>query len=93
VIVDVVLSKAVERELPRLPPQVRRKLMLWVMSVERDGLEEVRRIPGFHDEPLKGQRQGQRSIRLNKAYRAIYEIHHDGRVEFVQIEEVHKHAY
>jgi hypothetical protein len=34
----------------------------WVDDVEERGLEEVRKIPGWHDEPLKGERKGQRSI-------------------------------
>ena len=34
-------------------------------------------VPGYHDEPLKGHRAGQRSIRLSRAYRAIYEIKED----------------
>ncbi len=33
-------------------------------AVEEDGLQEVRKIASFHDEPLKSDRQGQRSIRL-----------------------------
>ena len=42
----------------------------WVDAVERVGLEEARKVPGFHDEPLKGKLEGCRSIRLNDAYRA-----------------------
>lgn len=48
------------------------KFAAWVQSVELVGLEEVRKVAGFHDEALKGNRKGQRSIRLNRAYRAIY---------------------
>lgn len=69
------------------------KLRAWVDAVHRIGLREVRRIPGFHDEPLKGQRAGQRSIRLNRSYRAIYVVKKDGGIEFVSIEEVNKHEY
>ena len=58
----------------------------------RDGLEEVRKARGYHDEPLKGHRAGQRSIRLSSSYRAIYEIKKDT-VEFVSVEEVSKHDY
>lgn len=47
---------------------------------------------GYHDEPLKGDRIGQRSIRLSRAYRAIYEIRGDT-AAFVSIEEVGKHRY
>jgi proteic killer suppression protein len=55
-------------------------------------LEEVRKAPGYHDEPLKGDRLGQRSIRLSRSYRAIYEIK-SSNVEFVSIKEVSKHDY
>jgi proteic killer suppression protein len=47
---------------------------------------------GYHDEPLKGARAGQRSIRLSRAYRAIYEVK-GGTAKFVSIEEVSKHDY
>ena len=50
-------------------------------------------MPGFDDEPVKGARAGQRSVRLAKAYRAIYRIAAEGTVEFVSVEEVNKHAY
>ncbi len=61
--------------------------------MEACGLEEVRKIPGYHDEPLRGDRQGQRSIRLSRAYRAIYVVKADGGIEFVSVEEVSKHEY
>jgi hypothetical protein len=32
-------------------------------------------------------------VRLSDAYRAIYIIHSDGRVETVYVEEVNKHDY
>ncbi len=47
----------------------------------------------FHDEPLQGNRRGQRSIRLNQAYRAIYLETSDGDLELVEIIEVTKHEY
>jgi proteic killer suppression protein len=53
----------------------------------------VREIKSFHDEPLKGKRSGQRSIRLNKDYRAIYVINQDGGVEILEVQEVNKHEY
>jgi proteic killer suppression protein len=52
----------------------------------------MRKRPGFHDEPLKGKRQGQRSIRLNKAYRAIYEVDPQ-EPHFIEVVEVNKHEY
>ena len=48
---------------------------------------------GFHDEPLKGKRQGQRSVRLNRAYRAIYVERGTGAVELIEVLEVNKHEY
>lgn len=69
------------------------KLDTWIESVEMDGLENVRRIPGYHDEPLHGKRTGQRSIRLSRSYRAIYEVHQEATMECVRIEEVSKHEY
>ncbi len=53
----------------------------------------VRKVPGFHDEPLRGKRQGQRSIRLNKAYRAIYVVDSSGNTHIAEILEVNKHEY
>ncbi len=66
--------------------------MIWVAAVEHDGLEEARKVPGYHDEPLKGDRAGPRSIRSSKAYGAIYEIKEDT-AKLVSGEEVNKHEY
>ena len=59
--------------------------------VETSGLAKVMKSPGFHDEPLKGERKGQRSVRMNKAYRLIYHVIKD-RVH-IELLEVHKHDY
>jgi len=72
------------------------KFLGWAKAVREKGLEEVRKVPGFHDEPVKGS-AGQRSIRLSRAYRAYYRTHKrkDGKltVEFVRVEGVDKHKY
>ena len=58
------------------------------------GLRDVRKIAGYHDEPItRGPHAGQRSIRLNQAYRAFYVVGSDGRAELVSIVEVNKHVY
>ena len=67
--------------------------MLWIGSVQAVGLEETRKSKGFHDEPLKGDWKGSRSIRLNRAYRAIYNVKEDDSVEFALVENVTKHKY
>ncbi len=89
----VLLSKRAQKDLQRVPSFIRDKLESWVQAVKEIGLEEVRKVPAYHDEALKGKRKGQRSIRLNRAYRAIYAIMQNGSIEFVSIEEVNKHEY
>jgi proteic killer suppression protein len=92
-ITKVQISKKALSDLKRVPKFIRLHLELWVAAVEEEGLLNVRKIPGYHDEPLKGNRAGQRSIRLNRSYRAIYVIKDDGSLEFVEILEVNKHDY
>lgn len=83
----------VSKALRKLPEFVVDKLNAWARSVEKQGIREVRKVPSYHDEPLKGQRKGQRSIRLTKAYRAIYTEHKNGELEIILVEEVNKHEY
>jgi proteic killer suppression protein len=92
VIRRVEIARRARKQLGTVPNHIRRKLLIWVLAVEADGLEVVRRVSGYHDEALQGDRFGQRSIRLNAAWRAIYEIRRDV-VEFVSVEEVSKHDY
>ena len=86
-------GKHVDNQLRSLPDIIARKFRIWVALVEESGIREMRKCKGFHDEPLKGQRQGQRSVRLNKAYRAIYVEHETGEVELIEVLEVNKHEY
>ncbi len=58
----------------KIPPQVVKKYELWKNIVFRHGPEKLKEFPGFHDEPLKGDRDGQRSSRLNLQYRIIYSV-------------------
>ena len=84
-------TKKFDKDLKKVPDNIRKKFILWVFMVEAQGLKEVRKHKGFHDEPLKSVRKGQRSIRLNNAYRAIYkEV--KGVVEILMME-VNKHDY
>jgi proteic killer suppression protein len=84
-------SRGFEKQLDRVPDFIRKKVLFWIFLVESNGLAEVMKSPGFHDEPLKGERKGQRSVRLNKAYRLIYRVVQD-RVH-IELLEVHKHDY
>jgi toxin HigB-1 len=84
-------SKTFEKQLERVPDFIRKKVMFWVFAVESQGIWQVAKSRGYHDEPLHGKRKGHRSIRLNKAYRLIYRIIAD-RVH-IELLEVHKHEY
>jgi len=89
----VFISKRRLKELKRSPFYIQEKFRGWVGDVNKIGLMEVRKHPGWHDEPLQGVRRGQRSIRLNKQWRAIYVIREDNSIEFVEIIEVIPHEY
>ena len=90
---QIELTKDAQKDLIKVPLYIKEKLLLWVDSVERMGINKVRTIPGLHDEPLKGNREGQRSIRLNKAYRAIYIENKQKEIVIISIIEVNKHEY
>ncbi len=92
-IFKVVLSPKAKKQLTKLPQYIVVKLNSWVEAVHHEGVSSVRKIPGYHDEPLLGNRLGQRSIRLSKSYRAIYIQLDNGQLQFIEIIEVHKHDY
>lgn len=62
----VIFTSKAEKQLFWLPKHIVSKLKSWVGLVEKFGMNAAREIPGFHDEPLKGSRIGQRSIRLSR---------------------------
>lgn len=90
---EAFVSRRAQKQLRTVPQHVADKLYGWITLVKRDGLEGVRKIPGFHDEPLRGKRTGERSIRLSRTYRAIYIVVGRGAVELAVVEEVTKHEY
>jgi toxin HigB-1 len=47
----VVLSRRAEKDLASVPRHIALKLQDWIEDVEDRGLEEVRKIRGYHDEP------------------------------------------
>ena len=88
----VELEKFAQKQFRRLPGPIQKALRTWTTLIEEHGIATMRRIPGYHDEPLKGDRQGQRSSRLNQAYRVIY-VENDGELVVVAVREVNKHDY
>lgn len=91
-IATIELSSLVKKQLKKLPIHIVVSFQNWVEDVESRGLEEVRKIPGYHDEPLRGELKGLRSIRLSRGYRAYYRIV-DDLVKFVSVERIDKHEY
>jgi len=91
VLTKVSRSRNFEKQLDKVPDFIRKKVIFWVFLLESKGLAEVMKSPGFHDEPLKGTRRGQRSVRMSKAYRLIYRVIED-RVH-IELLEVNKHEY
>ncbi len=86
------ISKNAIKSLRRVPRPILDKFQSWVEAIELEGLLKVRKLPGFHDEPLKGIRKGQRSVRLNRSYRVIY-IVKGNNIEFIEVLEVNNHEY
>ena len=91
--IRIVLAKLAEKQFQKTPIFIQRSLRVWMKSVLEIGMNETRKISGYHDEPLKGNRTGQRSIRLSRSYRAIYEEQLDGSITLIVIIEVNKHDY
>lgn len=87
------ITKFAEKQLRKLPKQIIAAYHAWVKTVELEGLRVTRSFPGYHDEPLKGDRKGQRSVRLSKAYRVIYEETESGNLILIGVQEVNKHEY
>jgi plasmid maintenance system killer protein len=91
-VINQVDIRLVEKDLMKTPKALVIKFQKWVDDIEKYGLEEVRRVRGWHDHSLKGDRAGQRAIYLNKKWRAVYVL--EGReVKIVKVIEVHPHEY
>lgn len=89
----VKIATKAQKSLKKTPKHIVQKLLFWVNSVESEGLRQIRKIPGWHDEPLRGNRAGQRSVRLSKSWRAIYILDKNEAIKFVEIIEVNNHEY
>jgi proteic killer suppression protein len=93
VIDRVEITKRAERSLAGVPRQVAAKFFYWKQQVEEHGLEFVRTIHGYHDEPLQGKLKGYaRSVRMALGYRTYYRVIGTS-VQCVLVEEVNRHDY
>ncbi len=88
----VQITKQARKGLQKAPSYIQDKFFTWASTVQQFGLEMVRQVPGYHDELLQGNRQGQRSIRLNRQWRALY-IESETQEILVTILEVTPHDY
>jgi toxin HigB-1 len=88
--VEIRLTKFAQKQFKKAPNLIQDKLEDWMILVEAEGLLFTRTLKGYHDEPLQGKRKGQRSIRLNRQWRAIYE-ELTGTV--IEIQEITPHDY
>ncbi|MBT3343832.1 MAG: type II toxin-antitoxin system mRNA interferase toxin, RelE/StbE family [Gemmatimonadetes bacterium] len=75
----------------KAPPQVLKKYELWKDIVFRHGPAKLKEFPGFGDEQLIGNREGQRASRLSLQYRVIYTVEAD--VVSVYVLELTAHNY
>lgn len=83
--------REVDKVCQKLPKEIIKKYELWKNIVFRHGPEKLKEFPGFHDEKLKGQRQGQRSSRFSLQYRVIYIIQRE--MVTVLVLEITPHQY
>lgn len=88
----VVTSKRAKKSLRKVPHQVAVAFVFWRESVKEHRLEQIQKIPGYHDEGLSGRLRGLRSFRLSLGYRGFYRVVQNT-IEFVMVEEVNKHDY
>lgn len=92
-ICEVYRTRGFEKQAKKLPAHIQGAIATWIDAVENEGIFEVRKVKGYHDEPLRGDRSGQRSIRLNRDYRLIYEEDSRGAITIIILLEANKHDY
>jgi proteic killer suppression protein len=90
---EVILTKFAQKQFRKLPAHIQKALRVWSEIIEEQGISVMRKIPGYHDEPLKGDRREQRSSRLSLGYRVFYEETASGEVAIISVLEVNKHDY
>lgn len=90
----IVVSKKAMKQIDKAPKEIIESITEWVAMVESIGIDQTRKDggKGLHDEPLKGELKGLRSIRLNKAWRLYYSMKR-GELILVEIVRVDKHNY
>jgi addiction module RelE/StbE family toxin len=65
-------KKSLIKSLKTIPLHIKKEYEIWKRIVELQGIQGLRKIKGYHDEPLKGEWKGFRSSRLSLKWRVIY---------------------
>ncbi|MBL7545855.1 MAG: hypothetical protein JNL11_18705 [Bdellovibrionaceae bacterium] len=76
----------------RVPKAVLKNFDKWKDSVKKQGLLEVRKIPGYHDEPYE-KVIGARSFRLSDGWRVFYKIENQDGKEIISVFKISLHEY
>lgn len=71
--------------------QCKKKYAVFKYIAQQSGLDGLNQSPGFHLEKLRGNLAGLYSIRLNIAYRVVFDLKEEIRI--IDIIEVSKHKY
>jgi toxin HigB-1 len=75
---DKQLEKFFDQELSKIPNDIVRSLANKIEILNSaSSLNDLKLLPGSNLEPLKGPRQGQYSIRVNKQWRLCFEWRDD----------------
>lgn len=76
----------------KIPKEVLKNFEKWKDGVKQQGLLEVRKIPGYHDEPYE-KFPGARSIRLKDGWRMFYKIDNQEGKEVINVFKISLHDY
>lgn len=87
----VVVDYKFKKLIAKLPVQCKKKYAVFKYIAEQSGLDGLKSSPGFKLERLKGKLNGLYSIRLNLAYRVVFDLQENLRV--IDIYEISKHKY
>ena len=92
---EIEITNKAEKDLKKAPALIRDKAISWMSEVTINGLQATRQNSGLHDEPLGGERTGERSIRLNRRWRLFYteKTLNNKTVLLITILEVNTHVY
>ena len=87
---DKQLEKFFDQELSKIPNDIVRSLANKIEILNSaSSLNDLKRLPGNRLEPLKGSRQGQYSIRINRQWRLCFEWRDDN-VHDVELVDYHR---